>query len=188
MNIYLKSFAICFMLIVQSLVVIGQKNEAIVPPLVPIDENTKLITYQYTITMKGTPEELYKRAYDWANTYYKNPTQAIKKADAQNKVIECVSSIKITTPSKDGKSFVMAGLVYYNLKIEMRSDRYRYTITNFNLRGASNLPIEIWLDQSRKDWIPTHYEHLRQVDEAVKILMEELEAAMEPKAVIKDEW
>lgn len=188
MNIYLKSFAICYFLIVQSLVVIGQKNEAIVPPLVPIDENTKLITYQYTITMKGTPEALYKRAYDWANTYYKNPTQAIKKADAQNKVIECVSSIKITTPSKDGKSFVMAGLVYYNLKIEMRSDRYRYTITNFNLRGASNLPIEIWLDQSRKDWIPTHYEHLRQVDEAVKILMEELEAAMEPKAVIKDEW
>lgn len=183
-----KAFLICFLLSLQTSFVIGQKKDSILPPLLPIDEHTQLITYQYAIPMKGSAEDLYQRAYAWVKKYYKNPSQVIKKADAENNVIECSSSIKITTPSKDGKSFVMAGLVYYNLKIETRPDRYRYTITDFNLRGASNLPIEIWLDQSRKDWIPIRFEHLRQVDEDVKALMENLETGMEPEEEINDDW
>ena len=165
---------------------IGQKD-SILPPLLPIDEHTQLITYQYEIPMKGVPR-IYINEQRRVKKYYKTLHKSLKKADAENKVIECSSSIKITTPSKDGKSFVMAGLVYYNLKIETRPDRYRYTITDFNLRGASNLPIEIWLDQSRKDWIPIRFEHLRRVDEGVKALMENLETGMEPEEEINDDW
>ena len=186
---YIKYFICTLFVCLNILSVSGQKKgEEIVPPLVPIDENTKLITYQYTIPMKGTPDTLYQRALAWANSFYQNPSQAIKNADTENKIIDCSSSIRINSPSKDGKSFVLAGLVYYQLKIETRTDRYRYTITDFNLRGTSNQPIEAWLDESKPEWSPLRYEHLRQVDEAVKALMENLETAMEPKPVIIDEW
>lgn len=166
----------------------GQKKEEIVPPLFSIDENTQLITYQYAIQMKGEPDSLYKRALTWANKYYQNPSQVIKTTDTEKKIIECVSNITITTPSRDGKVQVQAGYVYYNLKIELRQDRYRYTITNFNLRGAANQPIEIWLDNTKPEWSPMRYEHLRQVDEAIQKLIENLETGMEPKPVINDEW
>jgi hypothetical protein len=176
------------LLIFSALTVQGQKKDEIVPPLLPIDENTQLITYQFTIQMKGEADTLYQRALTWANAYYQNPSQVIKTADTEKKVIECVSSMKITTPSRDGKTQVQAGIVTYNLKIELRPDRYRYTITNFNLKGAANQPIEIWLDNSKPEWSPMRYEHLRQVDESIQRLKENLEAAMEPKPVINDEW
>jgi len=164
-----------------------KKGEAVAPSL-PIDEHTKLITYQDVIQMKGTPDTLYQRAYEWAKKYYQNPTQVIKVADANKKVIECVSNVKITTPSRDGKTQVAAGYVYYNLRIEARQDRYRYTITNFNLRGVANQPIEIWFDSTKPEWSPMRYEHLRQVDEAIHQLMENLEEGMEPKPIINDDW
>lgn len=185
-NIYLITFILLFTNILN--VSAQKKGDDIPPPLLPIDENTQLITYQSTVQMKGEPDSLYKRALAWANKYYQNPAQVIKKADTEKDVIECVSNIKITTPSKDGKTQMQAGLVYYNLKIELRQDRYRYTITNFNSRAASNQPIEIWFDKTKPEWSPMRYEHLRQIDAAVQKLMENLEASMEPKPVINDEW
>ncbi|NLJ82459.1 MAG: DUF4468 domain-containing protein [Bacteroidales bacterium] len=158
------------------------------PPYLPIDEHTHLITYQQAVRVEGNPDSLYTRALAWAKKYYKNPTQVIKEADAEAKTIECVSNIRITTPSKDKKTQVAAGYVYYNLKIEMREGRYRYTITNFNLRGAANQPIEVWFDNTKPEWSPMRYEHLKQVDEAILKLTENLEEEMEPKPIIHDDW
>lgn len=50
----------------------AQKNEPLVVPDMPIDENTKLITFQERVDEKGTPQELYDRAMVWVKQYYKN--------------------------------------------------------------------------------------------------------------------
>ncbi len=179
---------IVYILLVSTISILAQKKDEPISPILPIDENTKLITYQFTIQMKGASDTLYQRAYEWAKKYYQNPSQVIKTADANKKLIECVSNIKITTPSRDGKTQVAAGYVYYNLKIETRQDRYRYTITDFNLRGAANQPIEIWFDNTKPEWSPMRYIHLQQIDDAMQQLMENLETGMEPKPIIKDDW
>jgi hypothetical protein len=114
----------------------AQKNEPLVVPDMPIDENTKLITFQERVDEKGTPQELYDRAMVWVKQYYKNTTEVIKSSDRDKAVIELRSSVKIFNVMKDG-SKVLKNVVYYNFKIECRQDRYRYTITNFNEKDES---------------------------------------------------
>ena len=103
----------------------AQKEETLVVPDMPIDENTKLITFQERVDEKGTPQELYDRAMVWVKQYYKNTAEVIKSTDRDKAVIELRSSVKIFNIMKDG-SKVLKNVVYYNFKIECRQDRYRY--------------------------------------------------------------
>ena len=56
------------------------KNTPVTPPKLPMDANTGLYTYNGVIEVPGTAkDELYKRAFAWANTYYKNPGDVIRE-------------------------------------------------------------------------------------------------------------
>ena len=48
---------------------------------VPVDEDTKLITYQEVVEMDGTPDTLYNRATKWVNGHYKNPQSVLITRD-----------------------------------------------------------------------------------------------------------
>lgn len=168
--------------------VFAQKTQYTSFPEMPIDENTKLVTYRDVVQEVGGPEILYARALKWANKYYSNPTVVITKQDKKNEVVECVSNIAIKTLAKDGKTWVNAGFVYYTLTIEARQDRYRYTITDLHKRETARFPIEKWFETSRPEWTPVRYDHLNQIDQAVRKLIESLEEGMEPEKVIVDEW
>jgi hypothetical protein len=188
MNRISKISGIVFAFVMFSLCTFGQKTVHSSFPDMPIDENTKLVTYKNVVQMKATSAELYDRAYQWANKYYKNPVAVIKKADKQQGIIECISNIPIYTLAKDGVTRVSAGYVYYTLTIEARENRYRYTITDLHKRENAQFPIEKWLDTSRSEWTPVRYDHLHQIDEDVKILMKNIEEGMQPAKVSTDEW
>jgi hypothetical protein len=165
----------------------GQKTQHTSFPKMPVDENTKLVTYQKVVPMTAKPDQLYERALKWANSYYYNPLQTVSQDKANNK-IKCVSNIKITTLAKDGVTPVLSGYVYYTLTIEARDNRYRYTISNFYQKETSQFPIESWLDPNSKNWTVVRYDHLHQIHEAALKLMESLEKGMLPVKVIVDEW
>lgn len=181
-------YVIGFLMLMVCDFALAQKTQHTSFPEMPIDENTKLVTYRKVVQQTGNSEVLYERALKWANTYYSNPTIVITKADKNNKVIECVSNIKISSLAKDGKTWTAAGFVYYTLSIEAKDNRYRYTITDIHKRESARFPIEKWLDNSRPEWSAVRYDHLHQIDEAVRKLMEDLEKGMEPEKVIIDEW
>jgi hypothetical protein len=183
-----KVLAILFTIAFAPVCSLGQQTVYSDFPVMPIDENTKLVTYKDVVQMKGTPSELYDRAYTWANKYYKNPTVVITRADKQKGELECVSNIPIYTLAKDGTTRVSAGYVYYTLTIEARESRYRFTITKIHKREQAQFPIEKWLDKSRPEWTVVRYDHLHQIDEAVKILMKDICEGMKPAKVIVDEW
>ena len=184
----LKKSILAFTLLVLPLTFMGQKTVHNDFPDMPIDENTKLVTYREVVRMAGSPDVLYERALAWANKYYKNPLVVIKKKDKSSGIIECVSNIPIYTLAKDGTTRVNAGFVYYTMTIEARESRYRYTITDIHKREQAQYPIEKWLDNTRPEWTAARYDHLHQIDEAVRKLMEDLEEGMEPEKVITDEW
>jgi hypothetical protein len=167
---------------------LGQKTVYSDFPDMPIDENTKLVTYKKVVQMQGSSEELYNRALAWANKYYKNPIVVIKKSDKSNGELECVSNISIYTLDKDGVTKANSGYVYYTLTIEAKENRYRYTITNMYKKEQAQFPIEKWLDPTRPEWTVVRYDHLHQIDEAVKELMKSIEEGMKPPKVIIDEW
>jgi hypothetical protein len=166
----------------------GQKTAYNSFPDMPRDTNTKLVSYRGVVTQIGSSEELYERAVKWANNYFPNPTVTIQKADKIGGVLVCLPSTKITTLATDGKTSVYAGIVYYTLTIEAREGRYRYTITDIYKREQVQYPIEKWFDTTKGEWTAVRYDHLHQIDQAIKKLIADLEEGMKPEKVIIDEW
>jgi hypothetical protein len=162
------------------------KAQDVVPEL-PVDPETKLITYKEVVTVPGTPSELFNRAIEWINKQYKNPTDATKVRNPATGVIEIIHRFELT---KDEKGMTRpAGIVDYTMKLEMKDGRYRYTISNFNSKDVSRQPLERWMDKKDKAYIPAWDDCLKQVDDATRKLIESLKLGMQPPAPKKpDEW
>ncbi|HNY63496.1 MAG TPA: DUF4468 domain-containing protein [Bacteroidales bacterium] len=170
-----------------SISVFAQKEGTYSVPDLPIDEDTKLVTYRDVVREKGTPQELYDRAMDWIKAYYKNTNEVIKSSDRDKGVIEMRSSVRIHVITKDGTK-VFKNIVYYNFRLECRQDRYRYTITDFNEKAAAAAPIEWWFDQTHSRWQPTLFDNLNEIHEQIQSLLISLEEGMAPKVEKVDDW
>ncbi|MBK7212328.1 MAG: DUF4468 domain-containing protein [Bacteroidales bacterium] len=156
-------------------------------PALPIDEDTKLITYKEVVQQAGTKLDLFNRAVEWINKNYKNPADVTKVRNPETGLIELIHRIELSYDEKGVSR--SAGIVDYTLRLELKEGRYRYTFTNFNLKQASRVPIEKWLDKSDKAYIPAWDNYLAQVDAYTKTLIESLKKGMEPPAVKKsDDW
>ncbi|MEI8047060.1 MAG: DUF4468 domain-containing protein [Bacteroidota bacterium] len=154
---------------------------------IPVDPDTKLITYKEVVTVAGTPAELFNRAIEWVNKEYKNPMDATKIRNQATGLIEIIHRIELTK-DVDGTK-LLAGIVDYSMKLELKDGRYRYTITNFNLKDVSRKPIEFWMDTKDKTYIPLYADYLKQVDDFTRKLIESLKTGMQPPAPKKvDEW
>ena len=153
----------------------------------PIDPDTKLVTYKEVVQIPGTPNELFNRVIEWVNKQYKNPTEATKVRNPATGLIEISHRIEVTRDDKGTPR--LSGVVVYNMKIEVKEGRYRYTITNFNIKDVSLAPIERWLDKKDKAYSPLWDDYLRQVDDYTNKLIASLKAGMVPPAPKKvDEW
>ncbi len=159
----------------------------VVNPPVPVDPDTKLITYKEVVNVAGNPNELFIRAIEWINTQYKNPADATKVRNPATGLIEIIHRIELTALDKGVTH--PAGVVDYSMKLEMKEGRYRYTITNFNYKDLSRQPIEIWLKTDDKGYKPVWEDYLKQVDEFTRKLIESLKLGMLPPVPKKaDDW
>ncbi|MCR4680380.1 MAG: DUF4468 domain-containing protein [Bacteroidales bacterium] len=183
----MKKIAFVLSLIALAVGAYAQKPDQLPVPDLPIDERTNLVTYQEVVKEEGSPKVLYERALKWVKKYYKNTDEVIKKADAENYTLDLRSSVRIFSTLKDGTK-MQKNIVYYNLKLQCREGRYRYTITNFNEKAASAAPIENWFKSESPYWSPSQYEWLNQINEQIVKLIENLEEGMEPEEVFEDEW
>ena len=166
----------------------NKKGPEIPYPNVPIDEQTNLVTYKEVVQQaNATPQELYDRAMTWVKNFYKNTAEVIKSSDRDKGVIQLRSSVRIYVVKEDG-SKVFKNIVYYNMKIECRPGRYRYTITDFNEKAAAAAPVEVWLNTENPKWEIGQYAYLNQIDEQILALIESLEEGMIPPVIIEDEW
>lgn len=155
-------------------------------PQMPIDSTSLEITYREVIEVKGTKAELFARFTEWVQSYYKT-SSVIKNAEEESGLVEVSSRVRIYGTAKDGTK-IMSGLVNYNLTMEMKDGRYRYTFTRFSLKAQAFQPIEPWLDPTQKEWFPARYDNLREVDEQINETIVSLKEGMKPKEVIKDDW
>jgi hypothetical protein len=84
---------------------------------------------------------------------------------------------------------LVAGRVDYSMKLELKDGRYRYTITNFNMKDISRQPFERYLNKQDKAYIPAWDDYLKQVDDFTRILTESLKHGMLAPAEKKpDTW
>jgi hypothetical protein len=169
-----------------TILTLNSYSQEITPPL-PVDPDSKLITYKEVVQQEGSKLDLFNRAIEWINKTYKNPADVTKVRNPETGLIELIHRIELTFDEKGVTR--AAGIVDYTLKLEMKEGRYRYTITNFNLKQASRVPIEKWLDKTDKAYTPAWDNYLAQVDEHTKKLIESLKKGMEPPVQKKaDDW
>jgi hypothetical protein len=157
------------------------------PVKLPVDPETKLITYKEVVTVAGSPAELFNRAIEWINKQYKNPADATKVRDQASGIIEIAHRIEIS--KKEQGATLVAGRVDYSMKIELKDGRFRYTITNFNMKDISRQPFERYMDKQDKSYIPAWDDYVKQVDDFTRKLIESLKLGMQAPAPKKpDTW
>lgn len=160
----------------------------------PVDKETKLISYTEVVEMPGMPKDsLYKRAERWFRSYYKNPADVIKEQDPAKGSITGVHRFKVTkdVPStKKNEPPVKndAGLVSYTISVAAKDGKYRYEITKINWKQISHFPIEKWQDTKSPSYDPAYAGYLTQTDEYMKKLVEDLKKGMSYTGKQKSDW
>jgi hypothetical protein len=154
---------------------------------VPVDPDSHLIMYREVVNQEGNKDILYNRAAEWLRVYYVNPTSVVKVLDKVNGKIEGTGRMNIFYTDKDGTAR-NAGLVTYELKLEFRDNKFRYTLTDFNLKTESRSPLEKWLNKSDPAYNEQWDIYLHQIDTTMQRLVKSLKAEMQPKVIKKDEW
>ena len=163
------------------------QTKAVTASIVPVDEDTKLITYKEVVKETGTTDDLYVRALDWINKTFPNPTDVTSVRDRANGKLEGISRFKIYKTLPDGTK-VDNGVISYTFTIEGKEGRYRYTFTKFNLKVMSYYPLERWLDK-KSTYVDAYTDaNLKQIDEKMKELIGKLKDAMKFKAKKEDTW
>jgi hypothetical protein len=167
--------------------VIGQVNSG----KMPINAETKVVSYSKVVPVDSIDKnELYYRAFTWANTYYNNPTDVIREKEASVGRIVCKHRFKITNPPNKEGFEKDAGLVAYTLTIQTKEGRYKYDLTEINWKQISYYPIERWMDTKAAGYEKEYDYYLKLTDENVKKIIADLEKAMSvsTKKVKKDDW
>jgi hypothetical protein len=161
---------------------VGQQNSS-----VPVDPDSHQIMYREVVNQEGPKDILYDRCAEWVRAYYVNPTSVTKVQDKVNGKIEGTGRFKIYFFLNDDTR-VEGGMIMYDIKLELRDNKYRYTLNNFQLKAASHFPLEKWLNKNDPAYNPKWDAYLYQVDTTMKSLIVKLKDGMQPKVIKKDEW
>lgn len=184
----MKKILILSLLIVSFSFTAFSQQITLTVPKIPIDTVTKKITYTEKIEQKGIQDTLYYRAIHWCNSYFKNPQSVTSIRDHVNGKIEGIYRFKVyNQPDKEG-TITEAGVVSYTFTIELKENKYRYKITDFNLKSVSYFALERWLDKTDKSYIPAWDYYLTQVDDNMQDFIKSLKKGMLEAVKVSDDW
>ncbi len=186
----LSLFIIATLIIGFSNVSYSQKNkeEEIVAPKMPINTDTKLVTYKEVVSATGTAKEIKEKALKWFHSYYKNSANLLKE-NTETK-FRGHPRFKVVN-KKDKKSIqTMAGTIIYDITISFKDGKYRYLITNIFKKASTKYPIEKWMDKESKMYNADVYPYyLLQVDDYMKKVIKSLNDYMAKNNEKKsDDW
>ncbi len=158
--------------------------------LLPIDDETQLITYKEVVKETGNKKELYDRGMAWVKAYFVNAEEVTQSTDAEKCVIEGKHRLQVYNilDPKTGKK-TKGPLVEYKFQLEFRDGRYRYTFNNFtNKDQASRFPVERWMNKKESLYNTNWDGYLVQINEKIEETIDKLKEGMHPKVEKADEW
>ncbi len=157
-------------------------------PLVPVDEETGKIRFREVVDETGTKNELFNRCIYWLNGFYKNPTRVTTIRDVNTGKIEGRHNIRLYYYTDDSVK-TQAGTVDYVFVIELKDNKYRYTITDLKLRSTTRMPVERWLDKNEPAYDPRWDDYLQQIADFFHDWSESLKEKMKPEVKkSEDDW
>ena len=169
-----------------SVAMYAQKGSEVERPSFPIDDETKLVVYTDVIQVPGVVKDsLYNVAMEWMKVFYKSPSQAIKSQSKEDGVIEIKHQFQLTR--KDKGQEVKAAVIEYDMTLQFRDGRFKYTVTKLRVQGPSYFGVEKWINEEQyaKDEAITGY--LVQIEEFMNKLTGSLDSELRPAAPKKEE-
>lgn len=177
---------------VMAIPAMAQKTKTLNYPNMPVDEKTKLITYEGVGKVEGvSSKELYDKAMEWIKTYHKNPTEKIRKQDEANGEIEIFARFPIYAYDKKGvKTTGSSGLLQYTMTLQFREGRYKYIVTKLNMKAQSYEPIDSWYTDREKDPnADNHAYQLIDIDLEINAMIKDmLHKVAAPSDKKNDDW
>ncbi|MBN2728895.1 MAG: DUF4468 domain-containing protein [Bacteroidales bacterium] len=160
----------------------------VVKAQVPVDSDTKLITYQDVVDEAGIKDTLYNRGITWVNTYFKNPANVFRTRDPEKGEFSGRHRIRMVDTDEEGVEMNSNTIVDFAFKIECKENRYRYTIDDFTMKAQSKYPLERWLDKEDPTYLTKYDDYLSQVNTHVLGLIADIKEGMKKKEVLEDNW
>jgi len=157
-------------------------------PDLPIDPDSRKIMYRAVVEEQGTPAYLYDKAVEWFSYYYTNPAAVYTIQDKVNGKIEGTGRMKIFYKDEKTGTRMDAGLILYLIRLEFKENRYRYSLTDFNLKAASRFPVEKWMNKGDPAYNANWDSYLYQIDTTMQRLVSTLKDKMKPTVTKTDEW
>lgn len=186
---------ISFLLItltILSMPAMAQQSKLPEYPPIPVNKDSKRITYDGVGKVDGKSSgELYDRAFEWMKTYYKNPMEKLRKQDRDNGEMEIFARFPIFAYDKKGaKTTSQAGLIQYTMTLQFKDGRYKYIITNLNMKATSNQPIDAWFTDKENDPnADNHVYQLIDIDNEMNVLIKDMTEKIAAKASSGgDDW
>jgi hypothetical protein len=154
----------------------------------PVDADSKKIMYREVVEQQGTPEYLYDKAIEWFGYYYRDVQSVYTSQSKENGKIEGAGRMRVYYTDKPTGVKRDGGTILYQIKMELKENKFRYTLTDFNLKTASRFPVEKWLNKSDPAYNPNWDLYLYQIDTTMRRLISSMKDKMKPTVVKKDEW
>ena len=156
------------------------------PSFIPIDNETQRIKFQEVVKEEGTEEELFKRVVYWLNGYYKEPVRVTSVRDRPTGKFVGKHRFRIYYWDDDSIKHI-GGMIHYTFTIEVKENRYRYTIDELLLKSKTRLQVEKWLDKSDPAYDPRWDSYLQQIADFVREWSNTLKEKMKPEAKVEEE-
>jgi len=182
----LKHICALVLLLVPGVTLLAQQQAPVAS--LPTDPDTKKIMYRGVVDQDGKTDYLYNKAIEWFGYYYVNPQSVYTVQDKASGKIEGLGRMKIYYWDDKAGMRRDGGVIQYQIKLELRDNKYRYTLTDFNLKTLSRFPIEKWMNKTDPAYNPNWDSYLYQVDTTMQRLVSTLKEKMKPTVVKKDEW
>lgn len=166
----------------------GKKGVAL--PDLPVDDRSKLITYSEVVEVSGaSAKDLYDRFMEWGKTYHNGFAGKLRKNDAEAKSAEVFANMRyFAHDAKGQKTTSLIGLIQYTLTIECKEGKYRFKISDFNVKASSYQPLEKWLDANDPDAANKAY-YLTDLDVEINTMIADMKKAMKTNGTPKkDDW
>ena len=153
----------------------------------PIDEKTGYVTYDQVVQQGDVSKErLYKRALDWYRSFFENTSGVIEKKK-KNEGIWGQDRFFLWDQN-DGRKR-RAGIVEYDVVVQVKGGRYKYTITEIFKKQSPQLYIKKWVNYEGPNK-ETYSNYLEQIYRKVDNLRNDLRETMSEslKEEEDDKW
>jgi len=157
-------------------------------PAFIIDEETKLIVYKEVVQQEGTKGTLYDKAFAWANSFYKSPTNVLREKDKEGGKLMARHRFYIWNTNPKTRAKIRAGTVEYTLNFNFKEGKYKYEITKINHKQQSSFAVEKWIEDNKRSYDSQTSSYLVQIDEEINKIIKSFKAGIAKKDKVEEDW